>query len=148
MNARQKTPLRLVPLLVGVCLTLTLGVNSACGTSPEEAAKQRREAEERAGAQQLAVARTHFQQQQYEAARDSILSLRRTHPLAMQARAQGILLLDSIELAMAKADLQQFDAQTPALTSHLDSVHHADAREVLTVKVRFFERKLQEDLAR
>lgn len=66
----------------------------------------------------------------YEEARDSILSMRKQYPSAIEARRQGILLLDSIELHAAK-----------------DSLQYANGEEWerLNIKKQFFERKLEED---
>lgn len=78
----------------------------------------------------LAKARQHFTEGRYDAARDSILSMRSQYPTAIQTRAQGILLLDSIEMLAAK-----------------DSMAYASGEEWkrLSIKTQFFERKLQED---
>ena len=78
----------------------------------------------------LEKSRQHLQDDRYDAARDSILSMRRQYPTALQSRAQGILLLDSIEMLAAK-----------------DSMGSATDEEWkrLSVKAQFFERKLQED---
>lgn len=78
----------------------------------------------------LEKSRQHLQDCRYDAARDSILSMRRQYPTALQSRAQGILLLDSIEMLAAK-----------------DSMGSATGEEWkrLSVKAQFFERKLQED---
>ena len=68
----------------------------------------------------------------YTEARDSILSLRAKYPTAIEARKQGILLLDSIELKAAQ-----------------DSLKNATGEEWkrLDMKAKFFERKLREDLS-
>ena len=78
----------------------------------------------------LEKSRQHLQDGRYNAARDSILSMRRQYPTALQSRAQGILLLDSIEMLAAK-----------------DSMGSATGEEWkrLSVKAHCFERKLQED---
>lgn len=78
----------------------------------------------------LQKSREHLLNKRYDAARDSILSMRKKYPTALQSRAQGILLLDSIEL----------------LAAH-DSLGNATGEEWkrLSIKVQFFERKLQED---
>ncbi len=78
----------------------------------------------------LQKSRQHLADERYDAARDSILSMRRLYPTAVQARAQGILLLDSIEMLAAR-----------------DSMGSATGEEWkrLSVKAQFFERKLQED---
>lgn len=81
--------------------------------------------------QMLIQSRQLLESHQYDAARDTILSMRKRYPTAIQARAQGILLLDSIEIFAA-----------------CDSLTTATGEEWkrLDMKQRFFERKLQEDL--
>ena len=66
----------------------------------------------------LNEARAAYFQGNYEAARDSILSLRQNCPLALEARRQAILLMDSVEYQLAEGD---------------------------TLKREFFRRKLQHD---
>lgn len=68
---------------------------------------------------------------EYDAARDSVMEMRRRYPAAVRARYAGLLLLDSIELAAAR--------------DSLDAAPESD-RERLSLKCRFFQRKLQEDL--
>lgn len=79
----------------------------------------------------LAQSRAELQAGNYAAARDSIQSIRKNYPTALQTRAAAILLLDSIEMQAAA-----------------DSAQYAEGEEFerLDMKARFFERKLQEDL--
>ena len=105
-----------------VILPLILLSLMACGTGNKEEQKAMR---------MLGDARFALRHQHYDEARDSILSMRRQHPTALQARRQAILLLDSIEMAAAADSLKQ--AEGPEW-------------ERLDMKVKFFERKLQEDL--
>jgi hypothetical protein len=86
--------------------------------------------EERA-AQMLREARYALHHHLYNEARDSILSLRRNCPTAIEARRQAILLLDSIEMMAAADSLKLVTGQE---------------WERLDIKRQFFERKLQEDL--
>lgn len=81
----------------------------------------------------LAQSRAALAQKQYAAAKDTILSMRVRYPEAIEARKQGILLLDSIEMEAAA-----------------DSMLNATGNEWerLQVKKQFFERKLQEDKKR
>lgn len=81
----------------------------------------------------LEQSRAALAQKQYAAAKDTILSMRVRYPEAIEARKQGILLLDSIEMEAAA-----------------DSMLNAtgDEWERLQVKKQFFERKLQEDKKR
>ena len=103
-------------------LTLLLVMLSACASN-----------EEREAQQMLQQARSALRHRLYSEARDSILSLRKKHPTAINARKQGIILLDSIELQAAA-----------------DSLTKAEGNEWerLDVKRKFYERKLQEDQKR
>ncbi len=103
-------------------LVLALTMLAACGTNEEEQAQQ-----------MLQQARVALRHRQYSEARDSILSLRQKHPTAINARRQGILLLDSIELQAATDSLARAEG---------------DNWERLDVKRKFFERKLLEDQKR
>lgn len=78
----------------------------------------------------LQKSRQHFAEGRYDVARDSILSLRRRHPTAIETRSKALLLLDSIEMTAAK-----------------DSLGSATGEEWkrLSVKAQFYERKLLED---
>lgn len=94
-------------------------------------AERNREDAEQEGARLLSKARECLKANDYESARQNIIKLRRDIPLALDARRQGILLLDSIELAAAR-----------------DSVRFLEGEswERLNLKVQFYERKLKEDL--
>lgn len=107
---------------LAAALTLLLVMLSACASN-----------EEREAQQMLQQARSALRHRLYSEARDSILSLRKNHPTAINARKQGILLLDSIELQAAA-----------------DSLTKAEGNEWerLDVKRKFYERKLQEDQKR
>ena len=86
--------------------------------------------EERA-AMMLKEARYALHHHLYNEARDTIFSLRRNCPTAIEARKQAILLLDSIEMNAAADSLKLVSGEE---------------WERLNVKRQFFERKLQEDL--
>lgn len=107
---------------LAAALTLLLVMLSACASN-----------EEREAQQMLQQARSALRHRLYSEARDCILSLRKKHPTAINARKQGILLLDSIELQAAA-----------------DSLTKAEGNEWerLDVKRKFYERKLQEDQKR
>lgn len=81
----------------------------------------------------LTEARNALQAKSYNAARDTIMSLRKRFPTAIEARKQAILLLDSVEMLAAEDSLTQADSAN---------------WERLDVKAKFFRRKLQEDLKR
>ena len=94
------------------------------------AACNRQSSIDKAAFRMLGDARFALRHGHYAEARDTILSLRRQYPTALEARKQGILLLDSIELIGAR-----------------DSLQYAEGAEWerLQIKVQFFERKLMED---
>ena len=84
---------------------------------------------EQQGQQMLTEVRQLYADGNYAAARDSILSLRQRFPMALEARRQAILLLDSVELMDAKQQQDtlksefyrrklQHDRQTSGLLSH------------------------------
>lgn len=78
----------------------------------------------------LEMSRMHLSERRYDAARDSILSLRRKYPTAIEGRAQALLLLDSVEMLAAQ-----------------DSMKNAQGEEWkrLSVKAEFFQRKIEVD---
>lgn len=88
----------------------------------------------------LAQARAHCLSGQYDAARDSVLSLRRTCPHAIQARRQAILLLDSVEWLAARDSLMRLPERMDTTLRTYSSEY-----ERLSVKVQFYQRKLQHD---
>ena len=94
--------------------------------------EQKNEVQECA-ARALSEARIHLTQKQFDAARDSIMSIRKNYPTAIDVRRRAILLLDSIEMQAAE-----------------DSALYAagDERERLDMKAQFFARKLEEDKKR
>jgi len=86
--------------------------------------------EERAAAM-LKEARYALHHHLWNEARDTILSLRRNCPTAIEARKQAILLLDSIEMNAADDSLRLVTGEE---------------WKRINIKKQFFERKLQEDL--
>ena len=90
-----------------------------------------KETPEQRAALMLRDARYALHHHLYNEARDTIFSLRRKCPTAIEARRQAILLLDSIEMNAAAACLKLVTGEE---------------WERLDVKRQFFERKLQEDI--
>ncbi|MGM9621515.1 MAG: hypothetical protein ACI3X4_08700 [Bacteroidaceae bacterium] len=106
-------------LIAMAALMLGTTMLTSCDSGEEEKAQQ-----------MLQEARAALRHRQYSEARDSIFSLRQKHPTAIDARRQGILLLDSIELQAASDSLAKAEGEE---------------WERLSVKKKFYERKLQED---
>ncbi len=99
---------------VTLTATAIAALIAACTATPTD---------EQQGSQMLQEARTLLRQGNTAAARDTILSLRRRFPRAVQARRQAILTLDSIELQ--------------------DARNQADS-----LKIEFYERKIADDLTK
>ena len=59
---------------------------------------------EQQGAAMLGEARQLYASGQYATARDTILSLRKRFPMALEARKTAILLMDSVEIQLAEGD--------------------------------------------
>lgn len=91
----------------------------------------------------LALARTQLSRSAYAQARATVEQMRQDCYLALDARCQGILLMDSIDLADARALLVSVDS---ALHAGVDSVGRGDFDEACR-KVEFYERKLKHDAA-
>ena len=90
-----------------------------------------KETPEEQAALMLREARYALHHHLWNEARDTIFSLRRNCPTAIEARRQAILLLDSIEMNAAADSLKLVTGEE---------------WERLDMKRQFFERKLQEDL--
>ena len=97
---------RLIPILIACVCTC------ACDGAKEQTPEEK-------GQQVLNEARTAYAEGRFDAARDSILSLRLRYPMALEARRQAILLMDSVEYQLAEGD---------------------------TLKQEFFRRKLEHDI--
>ena len=100
------------------------------------------------GQQWLSKARTALRDSDFVAARSCIDSLRNRCAEALNAREEGIVLLDSIELAEARRQLAE--AGKAAAQQGLD-IYARDSVDTqldrMATKVRFFEKKLEHDIA-
>lgn len=123
---------KLISLLLGSLLLL------ACSN--------REQAPEAEGQQCLARARVALMNNDYASAKAQIDTLRNRYPRALHARAEGILLLDSICLAETHSELDSLRRFSE--TAQLDRIGRDSVDynlDVLTQKVRFFEKKLSID---
>ena len=113
----------------------------------------------------LDQARDLLVKQHYTAARDTILSLRRQHPTALETRRAAILTLDSIELMETRDSLMRFEtrlnacretfAQTlPRVNGQTNQTYYDLQRQIfdmeqqfdeLCAKVKFYLRKIDID---
>ena len=113
----------------------------------------------------LSQARALMVNGDYDAARDTILALRREYPTALSVRRAAILTLDSVELFEARQSLQIADdslqaaeatlgTMSPRVDGHTNDEYYAQQRLVrqlrwrvdeLAAKVKFYLRKLDMD---
>ena len=129
-----------------ITLLLTL-LPLSCGKKSEANNEQysTRRAEMEATAQQrLATAREQLKANNCQAAKKSIEAMRHDCYLALTARQQGILLMDSVELRQAQLDLAHIDS----LMQHGNAQASQTSFEEACQKVQFYERKLQFDKQR
>lgn len=92
-------------------------------------------------------ARSYMQAGQWEQARAMIDSLRERTPAALNAREDGILVLDSIELLNARQ--QEDSLRANPLLNSSDMILQDSAQTLLdraATKVRFYEEKISYDL--
>ena len=106
----------------------------------KDARQEARDTQAAQGSVLLSEARSLCQTGRYDAARDTIQSLRRTCPLAIEARKQAILLMDSVEMLAAQDRLA-------TLPERMDTAlaGYAAEYERLSLKAQFFQRKLEHD---
>ena len=130
----------LVPLLSLVLL---------CAGCHEKTPKvsSRRLADESAGRAALARARQQLATQHYDSARATIRTMRRAHPHALTAREDGILLMDSIDLAATRTAIDQLETapHSPDIPDAHSRRQGSPAQPELYRHLRFYERKLQHD---
>lgn len=134
---------------------ILIGLTTAFALNACKKAETQRDIQERIGASMLQSARKELKAKNFDAARDTIMALRRDHELAIDARRRGILLLDSIEMMAAEDSLYQLNMKAneqnmayfddPSAPLFLDSATYVNEHERLDMKVEFFKRKLQED---
>ena len=142
-----------------VCaLAATLGVAvSACKTAEENP--------EDAASLMLGEARALLAEGRYGAARDTILSMRQRHPLALEARSHAILTLDSVELLETRDSMMRYEAELesaraafgqmlPRVGGSTNEAYYAQQRLVhdmefhfdeLCAKAKFYARKIDID---
>lgn len=119
----------------------------------------------REAAPMLESARVLMNGKNYQAAKDSVLSLRKKYPTAFEARRQGILVMDSIELLQARDSLALLDSIFQIENRKLEEISRQNNRgqnspyydqknkvfylrqsmDEMGAKVKFFLRKIEED---
>ena len=90
----------------------------------------------------LQIARKQLAQNQCETAKATIQQMRTDCYLALEARRQGILLMDSIDLKQARNDVVHADS---IMRSGNNSSQALNTFNEACSKVQFYERKIQYD---
>ena len=132
-------------------------LGSVCKTSEDVAEQQ--------ASLMLEEARALLADGHFSAARDTILSMRRQHPTALQTRRAAIVTLDSVELMETRDSLlffetrlnaarEQFKRMQPRVGGRTNEAYYQQQRHVfemeqhfdeLCAKVKFYVRKIDID---
>lgn len=136
---------QLVSMTAMLMLMLTIIACSAGGgtknnVNTEDRSEARNKMETEAQAR-LSMARTKLAQMQCAEAKAIVIKMRKDCYLALSARKEGILLMDSIDIQQAKLELSKADS----LMQKQHSISTSDEFDEACRKVQFYERKLQYD---
>lgn len=114
------------------------GTKNNVNTEDRSEARNKMETEAQA---RLSMARTKLAQMQCAEAKAIVFKMRKDCYLALSARKEGILLMDSIDIQQAKLELSKADS----LMQKQHSISTSDDFDEACRKVQFYERKLQYD---
>lgn len=114
------------------------GTKNNVNTEDRSEARNKMETEAQA---RLSMARTKLAQMQCAEAKAIVIKMRKDCYLALSARKEGILLMDSINIQQAKLELSKADS----LMQKQHSISTSDEFDEACRKVQFYERKLQYD---
>lgn len=114
------------------------GTKNNVNTEDRSEARNKMETEAQA---RLSMARTKLAQMQCAEAKAIVIKMRKDCYLALSARKEGILLMDSINIQQAKLELSKADS----LMQKQHSISTSDDFDEACRKVQFYERKLQYD---
>lgn len=114
------------------------GTKNNVNTEDRSEARNKMETEAQA---RLSMARTKLAQMQCAEAKAIVIKMRKDCYLALSARKEGILLMDSIDIQQAKLELSKADS----MMQKQHSISTSDDFDEACRKVQFYERKLQYD---
>lgn len=114
------------------------GTKNNVNTEDRSEARNKMETEAQA---RLSMARTKLAQMQCAEAKAIVIKMRKDCYLALSARKEGILLMDSIDIQQAKLELSKADS----LMQKQHSISTSNDFDEACRKVQFYERKLQYD---
>ena len=134
-------------MFIALALSLSALFAASCSSSGQnkshEDQSELRKKMEKTAQQYLSQARSQLAQKQLEAAKATIGDMRKKCYQAITARKEGILLMDSIDLEMARQELVRTDGLLHAGEPQLSQSDFDEACR----KVEFYERKLRHDIA-
>lgn len=114
------------------------GTKNNVNTEDRSEARNKMETEAQA---RLSMARAKLAQMQCAEAKAIVIKMRKDCYLALSARKEGILLMDSIYIQQAKLELSKADS----LMQKQHSISTSNEFDEACRKVQFYERKLQYD---
>ena len=115
----------------------------SCSSDKKSEYSEKREQAEKEGQNCLKEARNALSNKKYDIARESIEKMRKDFPLALNAREEGILLLDSVNLFEAENQIKIVNQQIREKSKNQDSLQIEF--EDLFQKSKFYKRKLEHD---
>lgn len=133
--------MKILPYLICSALTLTACSRSGKAHKATGQYSEKRAAMEAEAQTRLQAARRLLENNQPEKARETVEKMRKDCYLAIDARTEGILLADSIDLQTARNELEAID-------NRMQSGEEGDlqaAYDEACRKVKFYERKIQYD---
>lgn len=134
-------------IFIALAFSLSAFWTASCSSSghnkPHEDQSELRKGMEKTAQQYLSQARSQLAQKHLEAAKATIGDMRKKCYQAITARKEGILLMDSIDLEMARQELVRTDSLLHAGEPQLSQGDFDEACR----KVEFYERKLRHDIA-
>lgn len=127
-------------MLMSTIIACSAGGRTKNNVNTEDRSEARNKMETEAQAR-LSMARAKLAQMQCAEAKAIVIKMRKDCYLALSARKEGILLMDSIDIQQAKLELSKADS----LMQKQHSISTSDDFDEACRKVQFYERKLQYD---
>lgn len=115
----------------------------SCHSNSKSGSPKREEAEKRAQGY-IAKARSLLYRHDYESARMHIRDMRKSCAYALNAREEGIILLDSIDLCEAQSHLHRIDSLMHNAPQHQRSIRQQQLEKTI-LQVKFYLHKIQHD---
>lgn len=139
INAQLANMIAMLMLMLTI-IACSAGGGTKNNVNTEDRSEARNKMETEAQAR-LSMARAKLAQMQCGEAKAIVIKMRKDCYLALSARKEGILLMDSIDIQQAKLELSKADS----LMQKQHSISTSDEFDEACRKVQFYERKLQYD---